>query len=109
MSTNGQSKSNHGRLAHQRCHPECNEGSRHEILRSAQNDKAEWSQSKVYQCHVVRFRVSESRVKSRKDAHLTDIEPLAWVIAAGFEFLDQLTYRRDRSFKDGHCAAKRLR
>ncbi len=59
-------KSDHTRLAHQQCHPERSEGSRSEILRGvypersrrAQNDNAERSRRKVYQCHMVRFRCS---------------------------------------------------
>jgi len=51
-------KSNHRRLVQQHCHPECNEGSRREILRYAQNDRHERPQRKVYE--VPRVRFSES-------------------------------------------------
>jgi hypothetical protein len=49
-------KSDHKRLAHQSCHPECNEGSLREILRYAQNDIAAESAEKVYEYHMLRFR-----------------------------------------------------
>src|SRR5947207_11480270 len=62
-------KSDHKRLAHQDCHPEpfgfaqdkLREGSRSQILRCAQNDKVEWWRGEVYECHVVRFRLSQTR------------------------------------------------
>jgi hypothetical protein len=48
-------KSDHKRLAHQSCHPECDEGSLGEILRYAQNDMAAESDERVYECHMLRF------------------------------------------------------
>ena len=50
------------RLAHESCHPECNEGSRHEILRSAQNDSAEEPQHKVSECFAFQFRRNADRL-----------------------------------------------
>jgi len=38
------------RLGHEGCHPERSEGSRSEILRSAQNDSPEGLHYKVYEC-----------------------------------------------------------
>ena len=51
-------KSDHERLAHWMCHPEWNEGSLREILRSAQNDTRKGPDRKVYECSVVWFSLS---------------------------------------------------
>jgi hypothetical protein len=51
-----ESKPDFMRLAHSPCLPECNEGSHHEILRSAQNDNAERPRGTVYECFAFRLR-----------------------------------------------------
>ncbi len=41
---------------------------------------------------------------SWKHAHLADVEPLARLVASGFEFLDQLTHGGNCPFEYGNSA-----
>jgi len=42
---------------------------------------------------------------SREHAHLTDIESLARLVAAGLQLINQLAHSRDSPFEYRHCAA----